>query len=109
MYFILLVTIIIVNWKKARGITDDCLQAAIAIPLFTDLLLWVLVLNVRRKFPIFLFSHFYAGPMTNSSVNFITVNIFLFWLSFVILHLLMILLIFIVLYHCNHRMSIADR
>ena len=81
MYFILLVPIIIVNWMKARGITDDCLQAAIAIPLFTDLLLWVLVLNVRQKqnsnisLLIFL-----CGSHDKYNVNFRTINIFLLWL-----------------------------
>ena len=80
-YFILLVTIIIVNWKKARGITDDCLQAAIAIPLFTDLLVWVPVLNVRQKqISNISLLIFLCGSHDKYSVNFITINIFLLWL-----------------------------
>jgi hypothetical protein len=80
-YFILLVTIIIVNWKKARGITDDCLQAAIAIPLFTDLLVWVPVLNVQQKqISNISLLIFLCGSHDKYSVNFITINIFLLWL-----------------------------
>ena len=64
------VACIVKNWKKDSGITDDCLKLAIAIPLFSDFSCRPQYLMYdRSKLPIFLFSYFYAVPMTNTALT----------------------------------------